>query len=121
VQYAEGHWTPPGGTDGAYLDAVGDLAQLADPIVSAKWGPSCSGFQIRTLRDPLAWGAADRWRNAALLHDDPEYAAQAAYVISKGGTDWSLWSTFADKNYLPYKGKDYELRRGHPRAADWSK
>lgn len=45
----------------------------------------------------------------------------AAFAISKGGTSWTLWSTFVHGNYLPYKGKDYELRRGHPRAADWSK
>lgn len=118
MQYAESKYTPPGGggTEGAYLDAVGDLG-----VIDAKWGPSVSGFQIRTLRDPMSGNAADRYRNAAKLHDDPEYAAEAAYVISRQGTDWSLWSTFKSNAYLPYKGKDYELRRGHPRAADWSK
>ena len=120
MQFAESKWTPPGGTEGAYLDAVGDLSQLSDPAVSAKWGPSVSAFQIRTLRDPNAWGSVDRWRVAEKLHDDPYYAARAAFAISKGGTDWSLWSTFTHKNYLPYKGKDYVLRRGHPNAAKWS-
>lgn len=115
VQFAESKWRPVGGTLGAYLDAVGDLG-----VMDAKWGPSCSGFQIRTLRDPLSGNAADRYRVAARLHDDPDYAAEAAFVISKGGTDWSLWSTYRDQTYLAWKGLDYLLRRGHPTAARWS-
>lgn len=116
MQFAESKHTPLGGTPGAYLDAVGDLDRM-----DAKWGPSVSGFQIRCLRDPNAWGPLDRWRVAELLHDDPDYAARAAFAISKSGTDWTPWSVFRSGAYLPYKGTDYTLRRGHPRAGEWSR
>lgn len=109
-------WIPPGGTRGAYLDAVGDLG-----VMDAKWGPSVSAFQIRTLRDPNSGNVVDRWRDAAKLHDDPDYAARAAFAISNGGTDWTPWSVFNHKIYLPYVGRDYTLRRGHPHAAEWNR
>ena len=98
-----------------YLDAVGDLDKV-DP----KWGPSISHFQIRSLREPELWGPLDRVRVAELLRD-PVYATKAAFVISKGGTDFTPWSAFKSGSYLPFVGKDYTLVPGHPRAGDWSK
>ena len=98
-----------------YADAVGDLDK-----VDAKWGPSISHFQIRSLRDPLSGNAADRWRVAEKLRD-PVYASQAAYAISEKGTDFTPWSAFKSGNYLPHVGKDYKLVVGHPHASEWSK
>jgi hypothetical protein len=157
IQFAESKWTPPGGTEGAYLDAVGDIsgallgpyatqaeaqADLDKRIAAGQlvpktfefihktdgvyiknkvYGPSVGGPQIRTMRDPSTGNYADTFRDAAKLHDDPDYQARAAWEISKHGTDFTPWSTFVHNNHLPYKGKDYTLRRGHPRAADWSK
>jgi hypothetical protein len=89
-------------------------------VIAAKWGPSISQFQIRALRDPDAWGADDKVRIAAKLRD-PAYASHAAFVISKGGTDWSKWTAYRTGSYLPHVGKDYKLVTGHPRAGDWSK
>jgi hypothetical protein len=37
---------------------------------------------------------------ASLL--DPAYNARAALAISKGGTDWHLWSTYVHGDYLAY-------------------
>lgn len=103
-----------------YSDAVGDLKQLEDPAVSAKWGPSIGLFQIRSLRDPDAWGRDDKVRIAEKLRD-PAFNAYAAYVISKQGTDWSKWTTFRTGSYKKFLSKDYEIRTGHPRAGEWSK
>lgn len=108
------------GARSAYSDAVGDLAQLADPAVAAKWGPSVGLTQIRSLRDPAAWGAADRWRVADKLRD-PGFNAQAAFAISKQGTDFTPWTMYRNGLWKPHKGLDFEPRTGHPRAAEWSK
>jgi hypothetical protein len=98
----------------SYSDAVGDLG-----LINATWGPSIGLTQIRSLRDPLSGNAADRWRVAEKLRD-PLYNAQAAWVISKQGTDFSLWSTFVHNTYLPYAGQDFDCRTGHPNALKWN-
>lgn len=90
-------------------------------IRNTQWGTSVGGPQIRTLRDPKSGNFADTFRDAAKLHDDPDYQAKAAWEISNHGTKFDLWSTYKNKTHLPFVGKDYMLRRGHPRAADWSK
>lgn len=102
------------GVRSAYSDAVGDIGLISD-----KWGPSIGLFQVRSLRDPNAWGIEDRVRIAEKLRD-PQFNAGAAWIISKHGTDWSKWSTFVHGTYLPYKGLDFEVRTGHPQAEKWS-
>lgn len=104
-----------------YTDAVGDLAQLADPKVSEKWGPSIGLFQIRSLRHPEQYPVAngDRLRVAENLRD-AVYNAKAAYVISKQGTDWSKWTTYRNDTYKEMYGKDFPLRTGHPQANLWN-
>jgi len=98
-----------------YVDAVGDLT-----LVDAKWGPSISHFQIRSLRDPTAWGLTGVWRDAERLHSDPLFATKAAFAISKGGTDFTPWSVYKNGTYLQWKGQDYLLRTGHSRADQWN-
>ena len=102
------------GFPAVYYDAVGDLTK-----VDAEWGPSISHFQIRSLRDPLSGNAADRWRVAEKLRD-PVYATQAAWVISKNGTDFTPWSAFKSGDWEEFAGKDWTLVAGHPDAAKWS-
>lgn len=119
-----------------YADAVGDLDLLDKPLdpknpdgpkVSSKYGPSLSHFQIRALRDPNAWGVLDRWRVATKLVNAEapgaaaRYATQAAFALSKQGTDFTPWSAFKSNSYLLYAGRDFDLVTGHPRAGDWSK
>lgn len=109
------------GFPAVYADAVGDLDK-----VDAKWGPSISHFQIRALRQPTMWGPLDVWRVASKLTDpsDPlraaKYATDAAFAISKGGTDFTPWSAFKSGSYLQHKGRDFLLVTGHPRAGEWS-
>lgn len=99
---------------GGYSDAVGDVT-----LVNDKWGPSIGLFQIRSLRNPLAFNAADRYRYAwALRH--PDFNAHAAYVISQGGTTWDLWSVYKSGSYQQHVGKDYEIKTGHIRAEQWN-
>jgi hypothetical protein len=102
---------------GGFVDAVGDLDRM-DKV----WGPSVGLFQVRTLRNPLGFGEADRWRFAwALRH--PLYAAVAAYHISDGGKDWSKWSVWRDRannGFADRVGKDYRLRTGHRNADRWA-
>jgi hypothetical protein len=52
---------------------------------------------------------------------DPRANAEAAFHISKSGTDWSPWSTFNNNLHLPYVGQTYLIKTGHPHAGDWSK
>jgi hypothetical protein len=99
-----------------YYDAVGDLA-----LINEKWGPSLTAFQIRTLRDPTAWGRDDVWRDAEKLHDDPIYAAKAARVIvGPNGEHRDYWTMWRNGRYLEHKGEDFELHAGHIRAHLWN-
>lgn len=88
--------------------------------INTVWGCSVGGPQIRCLDDPSSGNHADSYRDAEKLHDDPEYQARAAWEISKHGTDFKPWSTFNGPKAIAAKGKNYTLRRGHPRAADWN-
>lgn len=108
------------GVRSAYTDAIGDLKYLEDPVVAAKYGPSIGLTQVRALRNPRIWGVPDRWRIASLLRN-PEFNAVAAYWISKQGTDFAPWTMYRTGAWLPHRGLDFELRTGHPRAADWAK
>jgi hypothetical protein len=86
--------------------------------VNTKWGTSRGWFQVRILRDPTSGNAADRWRVGDKL-GDPLYNAQAAFAISKGGTDFSFWSVFTHDTYKKFLDVDYQLKTGHARADDW--
>ncbi len=88
-------------------------------FVNTKWGPSIGWFQVRALDDPFAWGIEDTVRVASELCD-PKLNAHAAFVISKGGTDWLKWSVWKSGKYREFLGLDYELRTGHPRAGEWN-
>lgn len=88
--------------------------------MSAKWGPSLSLFQIRTLRHPELYPFPDTLRIASQVRHLLPNAA-AAFAISAGGTDWSKWSTYRDGIYLPHVGLNYLIKTGHPHAAEWSK
>jgi hypothetical protein len=74
-------------------------------LVDKKWGESIGLFQIRSLQNPQNYdekGSSDPWRDASKL-EDPAFNAQAAFAKSKGGTDWSGWTTFNTGKYLQYK------------------
>jgi hypothetical protein len=96
-----------------YTDAVGDLS-----LVTVKWGPSISHFQIRSLRNPGQFSTPDSLRVASKLRD-PLYATKTAKAIHDR-VGWSAWSAYTSGLYLPHKGKDMDLRTGHPRAGDWN-
>lgn len=97
-----------------YADAVGDYT-LVDP----KWGPSVGLFQIRTLRDPNAWGVADRVRDINRLRD-PDYQAHAFAVLSQNWTVWTPWSVYTSGSYQAHVGKDFPIRWGHRQAQRWN-
>lgn len=86
--------------------------------VNPKWGTSRGWFQVRILDDPMSGNVADRMRVGEKLAD-PVYNAQAAFAISKGGTDWTPWSVFNHETYKQFLDQDYQLRTGHARADDW--
>jgi hypothetical protein len=90
-----------------------------DPIGTPVWGPSVGLFQVRTLHNPQDYGAESVVRDISGLRD-PAFQARAAYVISKGGTDWSPWSVYRSGAYRQYLGTDFEIRTGHPEAARWN-
>lgn len=101
-----------------YEDAVGDLS-----LITAKYGPSIGLFQIRSLRSPPSYGGLDLWRFAWPLRNR-FFNAAAALAQSKGGTDWTSWSTFTkpatgDAPYVQYLGQSPQIKTGHSRQADW--
>lgn len=98
---------------GAYSDAVGDIT-----LIGEKYGPSIGLFQIRSLRSPQSFGGNDLYRYAWPLRN-PFFNAAAALAITKGGTDFALWSTFTSGAYKPYLGQDPVIKTGHAQAANW--
>lgn len=103
--------------DGAWVDPDGD------PV----WGPSVGWFQVRSLRDPQAYGpfTGDRRpvRGLDFLAESAEHQAAAARIISGGGDDWSPWTAYrsgAWKRLSDAGFDDYELVTGHPRADRWN-
>lgn len=88
--------------------------------INPVWGCSLSQWQIRTLDDPTSGNAADTWRVAEKLHNDPVYATKAARVISKNWTDFTPWSAYKSDNWKEFAGKDFVLVSGHPNAEKWS-
>jgi len=87
---------------------------------NTKWGASIGWFQIRSLKNPEQFPAAngDRLRVADKLRD-PLYNAKVAYLISVGGTDFTKWTVFREKTYEKFLDQDYQLKTGHARADDW--
>lgn len=78
-------------------DALGDLS-----LQTSTWGPSVGPWQIRSLRAETGTG---RSRDITRL-TEPTFNARSMYDISRGGRDWSPWSTYNDGLY-----------RGHLSAA----
>lgn len=82
------------GAESGYDDSqVGDR-NLVDSI----WGTSYGLFQIRTLKQQTGTGGL---RDIQTL-TDPRAQAHAAYVISKGGTDFSAWTTYTSGAYQKF-------------------
>jgi hypothetical protein len=75
-------------------NATGDVN-----LQTSKWGPSVGLWQIRTLKP--AYLPLEPIRDITKLYD-PLNNAKAAYTISKGGTDFSPWSTFISQQYLNF-------------------
>ncbi len=70
-------------------NALGDVGIQTD-----KWGPSHGLWQIRTLKNPQNYGFPDTLRVADGRLYDPQTNAEAAFAISKGGTDFTPWSVY---------------------------
>lgn len=66
-------------------DIQGDVG-----IQTAKWGPSVSPWQIRSVNAERGTGGH---RDAAAL-TDLDHAAEAAFAISNGGRNWKPWTVF---------------------------
>lgn len=99
----------------AYLDAVGDLKLMTD-----KWGPSLTVWQIRTLRRPQDWPYPDSLRVAAdLWADKLDHAAAVAAALRKR-YGWGIWSAYKHGTYEPHAGLDFELVTGWRDADKWN-
>lgn len=97
-----------------FIDAVGDIT-LTDDVYSVSSG----WFQNRAEWYPHEWGQIDWGRHVYPMVTSPWYNAQVALVISKGGTDFNPWTTFRTGAWEQFDDKDYTLRTGHVRAAEW--
>lgn len=76
--------------------AEGDVDLQTD-----KWGPSVGLWQIRSLKNSEKYTKPDNLRVYDDLFD-PIKNAEAAFEISKHGTDFSPWSTFINNDYRQY-------------------
>ncbi len=76
--------------------ALGDVT-----LQSEKWGPSVGLWQIRSLRNYNLYSGADALRDAVRL-TDPYFNAKAAFAISKGGKDFSPWSTYTNGAFTKF-------------------
>jgi hypothetical protein len=84
---AESQWNP---------NAIGDVA-----LETAKWGPSCGFWQVRSLVSPSSFSYPDTLRDKNQLFD-PQFNANAAYAFSKQGTNFGAWSTYMGGQYLTH-------------------
>lgn len=69
------------------------------------WGPSYGLYQVRTLKDETGHGSD---RDISWLSASPTNQAKAAYDISKGGQDFTPWTTYvtgAYQTFLPGAAK----------------
>ena len=77
-----------------------DNANLGDVnLENATWGPSYGLFQIRTLKSATGTGAD---RDISRLASGDAEQARAAWDISRGGTDFSPWSTYTSGAYQQF-------------------
>jgi len=103
------------GRRAAYLDAVGDLDRM-----DAKWGPSLTVWQIRTLRHPQDYPPPDDLRVAADLWADKLNHATAVAAAIRKRFGWTAWSAYKSGSYGPHAGLDFELVTGWPDADQWN-
>jgi hypothetical protein len=74
-----------------------DDSELGDvSLENNQWGPSYGLFQIRTLKGQTGSGSD---RDISQLAGDDLAQAKAAYDISKGGTNFSPWTTYTRGTY----------------------
>lgn len=71
-------------------------------IANGKWGPSVTGYQIRTLNHPDRY--PDGWyRNRAWLESDPmRNGAIATWHISGGGSNFRPWGAYTNGSYRQF-------------------
>jgi hypothetical protein len=81
---------------GGRAKAPGDVK-----IQNGTYGPSMGVFQIRSYKDPKKWGAAGQWRDGKRLND-PSFNLQAAWNISKHGTNWKPWTAYKSGDFSAY-------------------
>ena len=77
------------------------LRNVSQALCGGLWENSVGLWQIRSLQHPSQCGFPDNMRDAVKLLD-PYYNRNAAYAISKNGTDFSPWSTYQQGDYLRF-------------------
>lgn len=83
------------GAESGYNDtSVGDVS-LEDNV----WGPSYGLYQVRTLKAQTGTGGD---RDIQKLSSSDAAQAKAAYDISRGGTDFSPWTTYTSGAYRQF-------------------
>jgi hypothetical protein len=84
----------------ALAESGGDDTVLGDTALeNGTWGPSDGAWQIRTLRSQTGTGGD---RDLTALNGNLGRQAQAMATISRGGTDWSAWTTFTRGTYQQF-------------------
>jgi len=85
------------GTQIAEAESGGNPVALGDTsIEDGTWGPSYGLWQIRTVKGQTGQGGT---RDISALSAGVSAQAAAEYQISRGGTDWSPWTTYRTGAY----------------------
>lgn len=84
-------------------ESGGDPAAVGDvDLQDGTWGPSVGIYQVRTLKTETGSG---QLRDIAALTGDPARQAQAAWAISRHGSDFAPWTVYRTGDYRDFLGQ----------------
>ena len=90
--------------------AIARSAGFPNPELAAAVAMAESGGNANAVGDLYLGGSYGLWQINSKAHPqfsvamlfDPTYNARAAFEVSKGGTDWTPWTTFRTGAYRQY-------------------
>jgi len=87
----------------ALAESGGNDTILGDTgIQTSVWGPSYGLYQVRTLKAETGRGTD---RDVSWLAASDTHQAKAAWDISRGGVDFSPWTTYTRGTYQQFMGQ----------------
>lgn len=99
----------------ALAESGGDDTALGDVgLENNTWGASYGLYQVRTLKAQTGTGQT---RDISWLAASDANQAAAAFQISRGGQDFSPWTTYTSGRYQQFLGQAQAAAQASPSAA----